>query len=267
MKDLILYLASTFIFCIFLPSITFAQSLNPEGLVQIPLLEVAPVQPQGEGCGKIEIAHTTSQSIGELGIGCNNIPPGRLLSENSFYWAFELNSFDIFGDFEICAVEIGILFATSNSGSQPLTINLYTSNPAFPDGVLTQIGTTSIQLSDQIETIETIPIGETAPAGSELVVEIFVPEGRQAAGNRFAIGTNNFPATGTSHIRAPDCGASTPTPLTDFGLDVHYVIKLIGNEKVNISPIPTLSEWGLIAMAGILGIVGFMVIRRRKVTV
>jgi len=30
--------------------------------------------------------------------------------------------------------------------------------------------------------------------------------------------------------------------------------------------IPTLSEWGLIAMAGILGIVGFLVIRRRKVT-
>jgi len=29
--------------------------------------------------------------------------------------------------------------------------------------------------------------------------------------------------------------------------------------------IPTLSEWGLIAMAGILGIVGFMVMRRRKV--
>ena len=30
------------------------------------------------------------------------------------------------------------------------------------------------------------------------------------------------------------------------------------------NPIPTLSEWGLIAMAGVLGIVGFMVIRRRK---
>lgn len=29
--------------------------------------------------------------------------------------------------------------------------------------------------------------------------------------------------------------------------------------------IPTLSEWGLIAMAGLLGIVGFMVMRRRKV--
>ena len=33
-----------------------------------------------------------------------------------------------------------------------------------------------------------------------------------------------------------------------------------------VRPIPTLSEWGLIAMAGVLGIVGFMVIRRRKVT-
>ena len=31
-------------------------------------------------------------------------------------------------------------------------------------------------------------------------------------------------------------------------------------------PIPTLSQWGLIAMAGILGLVGLMVMRRRKVT-
>ncbi len=33
-----------------------------------------------------------------------------------------------------------------------------------------------------------------------------------------------------------------------------------------IIEVPTLSEWGLIAMAGILGIVGFMIIRRRKAT-
>ncbi len=33
-----------------------------------------------------------------------------------------------------------------------------------------------------------------------------------------------------------------------------------------IPTVPTLSEWGLIAMASILGIVGYMVIRRRKVT-
>ncbi len=33
-----------------------------------------------------------------------------------------------------------------------------------------------------------------------------------------------------------------------------------------VSPIPTLSEWGLLAMASILGIIGFIVIRRRKVS-
>lgn len=40
------------------------------------------------------------------------------------------------------------------------------------------------------------------------------------------------------------------------------------NTFVTIVPssIPTLSEWGLIAMAGILGLVGYLVIRRRKVT-
>lgn len=31
-------------------------------------------------------------------------------------------------------------------------------------------------------------------------------------------------------------------------------------------PIPALSQWGLIAMAGILGIIGFIVIKRRKVS-
>ena len=33
-----------------------------------------------------------------------------------------------------------------------------------------------------------------------------------------------------------------------------------------VRPIPTLSEWGLIAMAGVLGLIGFFAIRRRKAT-
>lgn len=33
-----------------------------------------------------------------------------------------------------------------------------------------------------------------------------------------------------------------------------------------VRPIPTLSEWGLIAMAGVLGIIGLLALRRRKVT-
>ncbi len=39
-----------------------------------------------------------------------------------------------------------------------------------------------------------------------------------------------------------------------------------GEFILTVPTVPTLSQWGLIAMAGILGIIGFMVIRRRKVT-
>jgi len=42
-----------------------------------------------------------------------------------------------------------------------------------------------------------------------------------------------------------------------------------GTPPPSVSDIPTMSEWGLIALAvvlGIVGIVGFMVIRRRKVS-
>lgn len=37
------------------------------------------------------------------------------------------------------------------------------------------------------------------------------------------------------------------------------------NERT-VANIPTLSEWGMIAMAGILGVVGFMVMRRKRAT-
>jgi hypothetical protein len=43
-------------------------------------------------------------------------------------------------------------------------------------------------------------------------------------------------------------------------------IAIEGVDPCAIADIPTLSEWGLIAMAGILGIVGYLAIRRRKVT-
>lgn len=52
---------------------------------------------------------------------------------------------------------------------------------------------------------------------------------------------------------------------SDFVIDNGYgtSITCVGFRATNV---PTLSEWGLITMAGILGIIGFMVIRRRKVT-
>jgi len=59
------------------------------------------------------------------------------------------------------------------------------------------------------------------------------------------------------------------TPPAEEGpiLDWYEVVNRAFDQCLgNSEAIPTLSEWGLIAMAGVLGIVGFMVMRRRKVT-
>jgi len=57
-----------------------------------------------------------------------------------------------------------------------------------------------------------------------------------------------------------DAFADTGTIGGDDGLVTQFVCVPV------VSNVPTLSEWGMIAMAGILGIAGFIVIRRRKVT-
>ncbi len=95
-------------------------------------------------------------------------------------------------------------------------------------------------------------------------------------------------------------GSPIPVGLTPFGVAVTpdgarvYVVNVVSSDvsvidtvtntvvatimvgdnpiAVAITPpplptnVPTLSEWGLIAMAGILGVVGFLVIKRRKIT-
>ena len=96
-----------------------------------------------------------------------------------------------------------------------------------------------------------------------------------------------FDAANSCGVDGSDTGLPGPIN-TEFDLDFWSICftpnrKTINEEGFSISsgfegetefmceppphePIPTLSEWGLIAMASILGIVGFMVMRRRKVT-
>ncbi|GJM14976.1 MAG: hypothetical protein DHS20C13_03030 [Thermodesulfobacteriota bacterium] len=49
------------------------------------------------------------------------------------------------------------------------------------------------------------------------------------------------------------------------GPDAMSYERIVYMAEIAPTEVPTLSEWGLIAMAGVLGIVGFMVVRRRQV--
>ena len=144
---------------------------------------------------------------------------------DSHYWrAFALPDFGIDGEFHVCEVTIGVELADSQSGTQPITVNLYTSEPAFPAGVLTAIGTTSTTVSDQALSLLTIPVTGVAPSGAQLVVEIFTPSGIVDL-NSFFIGSNAAPETAPSYISAPACGFVTPTTTADAGApDMHIVM-------------------------------------------
>jgi hypothetical protein len=207
-------------------------------------------RPSG-GCTPQTITQSSSQAITPLNsVSCND---GFGHTDNSYYRAFSLPTFGINTAFDVQSIDIGIEEAVAGAvgvgrsgkpsiskkaslkrpsgGSQPVTVNIYTSSMAFPAGFpgsLTLIGTASIMVADQSGTILNVPITGTAPAGSQLVVEVFTPDGT-ATGNLFFIGSNAAAETGPSYLRAPDCGITTPTTTGAIGFpDMHIVMNVNG---------------------------------------
>ena len=76
-------------------------------------------------------------------------------------------------------------------------------------------------------------------------------------GGWFGGGAGTGAGGGSSFIDGVENGITTPGVREGDGL---VIIKFTPGPR----PIPTLSEWGLIAMAGVLGFIGIMVLRRRK---
>ncbi|HTY41048.1 MAG TPA: S-layer homology domain-containing protein, partial [Thermoanaerobaculia bacterium] len=218
-------------------SVVSAQSFQHAGPV---LPRASAAAPDGglPPCGPTSITQSSSQTVTPGSVACNTGSPNFYTTENSYWRAFTLTDSGINGAYAICAVSIGVEVAVANSGgggTQPLDVRLYTSDTAFPGGTLTQIGTASIGVADQNGTILVIPVAAQAPAGSELVVEIHIPDGT-TAGNEFFIGSNAALQTGTSYISAGSCGVTTPTPTGDIGApDMHIVMNVIGQE-LNATP-------------------------------
>ena len=62
----------------------------------------------------------------------------------------------------------------------------------------------------------TVPITATLPAGSTMVIELFVPDG-ESVGNQFYIGITGAGESKPGYSRAPACGASAPTSWDSLG--------------------------------------------------
>ena len=205
-------------------SLGFGQSFSKRkpGLFQPP----RGAAPQGV-CGPTTLSESTNDIVDANSVHC---PVG----DNSYWRAFTLTDFGINNDFNVCDVEVGIETAISGLGNgQPVTVNLYTSDQAFPAGYpgsLTLIGTANATVLDQSLTIITIPVTGTAPGGSQLAVEFATFAG--ADGDQLFIGSNTAAETAPSYILAASCGATVPTPTDGLlpGLIMHIVMTVRGTE-------------------------------------
>ena len=219
----------------------------------------------GGGCTNKTITHSTSQAIEPLNsVSCND---GVGHTDNSYWRAFTLPSFSITNTFHVTSVDVGIETATSGGvippagkpagkksasgitknaartrkqgranapngpATQPVTVRLYTNTGgAFPGGTRNLLATANFSLADQAGTIVNFPIAADVPAGSELVVEFFTPDGT-ASGNLIFIGSNSAAETGPSYLSAADCGVPNPTTTAALGFpDMHIVMNVNGCE-------------------------------------
>jgi len=143
-------------------------------------------------------------------------------------------------EYNVSSVSFGIEAANAGPNlTQRVTVRLHCqTSGTFPGGTWVQIATTTVNVANQNQTILNVPLVATVPAGTtELIMEVFTPDGRAPVNHSFFIGTNKEPQTGPSYISGTTCNNLTPTDLSAIGFpDTHLVFNIHG---ACVAPTPT----------------------------
>lgn len=151
--------------------------------------------------------------------------------DNHYIRVFTLGNFGITSDFTIESIAFGIETADSPSGTQPIELRFSTLSGSLSFDNMTRIGTYSVAVENAELVVKSTSLDPPleVPAGEELVVEVFTPDGT-AQDNLFIIGSNAAGQLAPSYIAAPDCTFPEPTPSADIGFPgMHVVMSLTGN--------------------------------------
>jgi len=177
---------------------------------------------------------------------------GISLDEASNLVYYSQNQGDDFGLFELdlndgipvlSRSKVGVFFGHVRSIAFDATAGkIYMARCA--DGEITRINTDGTDF-------ETIVTGLVEPEGIALDL---------------SVGKVYWTDVGNGTIQRADLDGDNIEEVMTTGLEKPSAIAIIP-EPPPPTEVPTLSEWGLIAMASILGIVGFMVMRRKKAAV
>jgi hypothetical protein len=189
------------------------------------------------------ITQSTSQFIVANNSGsCNSGAAGGSIHNDNSYWrAFDVTSLTASHQYNVTSVSFGIQSAAGGfDPTQPVTVRLYRQTTGtFPGGNRVQIGTTTVAVADQTQTILTVPVVATVPIGTtQMIMEVFTPDGHIGR-HSFFIGSNGGAQTGTSYLSANDCGFFGPTDLSTIGFaTMHLVFNVYGSCGLS-TPTPT----------------------------
>ena len=179
--------------------------------------------------------NTTDDILAEHSVGCveqdgdGNPVQNR---ENSYYRLFDLDDEGVDGDLDVTEVHVAIQSAaTPDDSAQPITVRLHQVDGAFLLANMTELASTDLDVEPQTDTILDVPLAARVDAGSQLAVEVFVPN--STVGRLLFIGSNDAGQTAPSFIRAPlgNCAITEPT---DFAIvppgfpDVHIILSVSG---------------------------------------
>lgn len=152
--------------------------------------------------------------------------------ENSYYRLFDLDDEGVNGDLDVTEVHVAIQSAsTQDDSAQPITVRLHQVSGQLVLANMTELASTDVDVEPQAGTVLDVPLSARVDAGSQLAVEVFVPN--STVGRLLFIGANDAGQTAPSFIRAPlgNCAITEPTDLADVAEgfpDVHLILSVSG---------------------------------------
>jgi Secretion system C-terminal sorting domain/HYR domain len=193
----------------------------------------------------LSITQNTSQTVVAGSVACN---AGGFHTNNSYWREYNLGPLALTGPFTVNSVTFGIELADANGTgtTQPITVRVHTSNQPFPTGYpgsLTQVASQTFNIPDQTLSLytATFTTPPTVAANARLVLEVFSPDGRAPANNRFFIGSNALGQSAPCYLSAADCGAPNPVTIASLGFpNMHAIINaagLVSNPSSSITQI------------------------------
>ncbi len=176
--------------------------------------------------------NTNAVAITAGSVYCN---AGGFHTTNRFLRRFFLDTdHGVTTQFNVTSVDIGVELAQGTGGSQPIEIRLYSIPKASPllFANLTSIGNLPTAIPDTSLAVVNFPVTGSlvSPTTTDLVVELFMPDGRAPANNRFNPGSNSLGQSHPTYLAAVDCGVPNPTDMAALGFpNMHMVMVVNGN--------------------------------------